>query len=181
MCELLLREGAEVDAEDLGGARAVHEAVVHGHVEQLELLVAHGAEVNCQTRDGEFPLKLAVGRNHVGMVEFLLKKAAADPHLGGSVMLLTAAKVGSEAILALLADCLEGEGVMLDEGLRDEDGRTAMGLLQAREDVTDEMQASLRRLMGACSVECADDEADEWFDARSGFEAGYAGENSVVT
>jgi ankyrin repeat protein len=142
VCALLLRSGAEVDAADHGGARAIHEAVVHRKLPQLRLLLEHGAEVDCLTRSGDFPLKLAVTQNDVASATALLD-AGADPRLDGDALLLTAASHADGHMLGFLAGRIWG---MSDE-VRDRDGNGWLALFRERQDEpTAAMAESLRQM-----------------------------------
>ncbi len=128
---LLLQPGIEVDAEDHGGSRAIHEAVIHQKLPQLELLRDHGAEINCLTRSGNSPLHLAVAQNDTAMAKVLLD-AGADPHINGDSLLHTAARRSNAEMLGFLADSIQGMGAES----RDREGQTWMSLFQARDDET---------------------------------------------
>ncbi|WKT54221.1 hypothetical protein QSH57_004805 [Fusarium oxysporum f. sp. vasinfectum] len=160
MCWLLLQSGADVDAEDHGASRAIHEAVVHRKLPQLKMLLEHGAETDCLTKDGEFPLKLAVARNNIDMVQALLG-AGANPHLHRDSLLHAAARYADGNMLRFLAANLRG----MDGEAQDHDGNTAMAVLQERQDEpTEEM---CRCLLHICLADDSWDNAsvDEWFDA----------------
>ncbi|KAF9776353.1 hypothetical protein IL306_005491 [Fusarium sp. DS 682] len=162
MCWLLLQSGADVDAEDHGASRAIHEAVVHRKLPQLKMLLEHGAETDCLTKDGEFPLKLAVARNNIDMVQALLG-AGANPHLHRDSLLHAAARYADGNMLRFLAANLRG----MDGEAQDHDGNTAMAVLQERQDKpTEEM---CRCLLHICLADDSWDNVsvDEWFDALS--------------
>ena len=59
VAELLIAEGADVNAKNVVGQTPLHWAAMAGHKEIIELLIAAGAEVNAKTKRGETPLDLA--------------------------------------------------------------------------------------------------------------------------
>ena len=50
--ELLLANGAEVNAKNDGGVTPLHNAAIQGHKEIVELLIAKGADVNAKNQWG---------------------------------------------------------------------------------------------------------------------------------
>jgi ankyrin repeat protein len=146
VCALLLSgRGAtvvDVDAQDHGGGRPIHEAVGRGLLPQLRLLLEHGADVDCCTRTGDFPLKLAVGRSDVALARALLD-AGADPRVGGGSLLLTAASCADAGMLELLAGQVWG----MDAAVRDGEGNTWESLFRARGDEATEVMAECLRRM----------------------------------
>jgi ankyrin repeat protein len=59
VAELLIAEGADVNAKNVVGQTPLHLATGASHKEIIELLIAEGAEVNAKTKRGETPLDLA--------------------------------------------------------------------------------------------------------------------------
>ena len=59
VAELLIAEGADVNAKNVVGQTPLHLAAGASHQEIIELLIAEGAEVNAKTKRGETPLDLA--------------------------------------------------------------------------------------------------------------------------
>jgi ankyrin repeat protein len=56
IAELLIAEGAGVNAMKIDGMTPLHYAAINGHKEIAELLIAEGAEVNAMDDDGGPPL-----------------------------------------------------------------------------------------------------------------------------
>ena len=79
VAELLIAEGADVNAKNVVGQTPLHWAAMAGHKEIIELLIAAGADVNAKTNDGQTPLDLADGetadllRKHGGKTSEELK------------------------------------------------------------------------------------------------------------
>ena len=77
LVELLLANGAEVDAQDWAGKTPVHEAVMVGRMDMLEALLAAGPDLSLRTgqraqqRDNERPIDIARRRGRTRMVERL--------------------------------------------------------------------------------------------------------------
>ncbi|XP_078097081.1 ankyrin repeat domain-containing protein 61-like [Mustelus asterias] len=59
---VLLTAGANVDAQDLHGRAAVHEACFGGREELIDLLLEHDADLGLRTGQGESPLSLFLER-----------------------------------------------------------------------------------------------------------------------
>lgn len=101
----LLKAGADVNAPQDDGARALHWAAHWDDVEMAELLLDARASVNAANELGATPLWLACLNGSPAMVDKLLK-AGADPNialLSGETPLMTAARTGSAEVVKLLA------------------------------------------------------------------------------
>ena len=61
---LLLSNGADINAAQHGGFRAIHSAASHGNLAMLKLLLHFHADINVKTDDGITPLRFAMDNEH---------------------------------------------------------------------------------------------------------------------
>uniref|UniRef100_A0A3P9KVS0 Death-associated protein kinase 1 n=1 Tax=Oryzias latipes TaxID=8090 RepID=A0A3P9KVS0_ORYLA len=78
--EVLMRKGAEIQANDKSGANAVYYAARHGHVETLRFLHEKKCPLNVQDKSGETALHVAARYGNVDVVSYLCT-IQADPNL----------------------------------------------------------------------------------------------------
>jgi adenosylhomocysteine nucleosidase len=78
ICRLLIAAGADVNAPQRNGFRALHAAAQHGDVELLELLLSAGADPVLATDDGETPARTAEAEGHVDVARRLREVATAQ-------------------------------------------------------------------------------------------------------
>jgi ankyrin repeat protein len=79
MAQLLIKHGADVNAQHVAGWHPLHIASCSGHLETLRLLIGSGADVN--SRDGDWTaLYLAAEEGHLEVVRVLLENGA-DPNV----------------------------------------------------------------------------------------------------
>lgn len=76
---MLLKAGAQKDAQTKQGYTPLHVACHHGHVNMVRLLIEQGAEINPVTSAGYTPLHQAAQQGHVLVINLLLKNKA-DPN-----------------------------------------------------------------------------------------------------
>lgn len=102
---LLLSEGADIEAEDSRGATALFYAAEAGRPSVVELLLEKGADPETTTSDMKTPLTVAAGRGHSDVANIL--RAAGSDMLaiskGGYTALHHAAKAGDMKTVRTLA------------------------------------------------------------------------------
>ena len=118
IAELLIAEGANVNAKDKLGDTSLQVAAYQGHKEIAELLIAKGADVNAKDGDGVTPLDLAIRFNRTETAELLIAKGADVNAKGnnGETPLDLAILVGRDEI----ADLLRKHGGKTGEELKAE-------------------------------------------------------------
>ena len=89
--EVLLANGAEVNARDHYGWTAILFAAKHGQSKEVSMLLKAGADVNIQkSGNGWTPLILATVENHVNVVQVLVENEAIDLSIRGNKFQYTA-------------------------------------------------------------------------------------------
>jgi uncharacterized protein len=136
--ELLLANGAQVNAQDIDGQTALVEAIKYGQETIAQLLLDHGANPRLKDRFGRTPLFMAVDLGQVVMVRLLLESTTVNDDKDhedlvniketthGHTPLHVAASHGYESIVQLLCD----KGA--DRHLTDKYGTTAVQMATAR-------------------------------------------------
>jgi ankyrin repeat protein len=122
--QLLLKHKARVDARDLQGRSALHEAAFRGHAEIIAALLAAHADVHARDGRGRTPL-LAAARGGSAVAADVLAAAGADVHAvdvdghGALVLACVASTPSPELVRRLLA-------LGADPSLVDREGRRAL-------------------------------------------------------
>ena len=82
--ELLLQEGAQVNAMALDGRTPLHLTAIHGRHARAEPLLDHGASIDAVDKDANTPLHIASLNGHELLIRTLLshKAEASVSHLG---------------------------------------------------------------------------------------------------
>jgi uncharacterized protein len=102
--EAALRDGADVNAAEPDGTRALHLAVERNDERATRLLLARSADARATTTLRITPLLLACSNGNLQIVQLLLA-AKADPNgrdLAGETMLMAAARGGNAAVIRAL-------------------------------------------------------------------------------
>ncbi|MGK7935608.1 MAG: ankyrin repeat domain-containing protein [Xenococcaceae cyanobacterium] len=76
ICELLLANGANINAVDDRDETPLHQAAMNGHQDVVELLIANGAQIEPLAKDGSTPLYLAAWSRHKNIAQLLLDRGA---------------------------------------------------------------------------------------------------------
>ncbi|KTF88881.1 hypothetical protein cypCar_00042086, partial [Cyprinus carpio] len=72
VAEMLLKSGADVNAEQQNGETAMHVAARHGALQMIRALIPEGGDVTWKSKVGENPLHVAVRHCHARVVEEVL-------------------------------------------------------------------------------------------------------------
>jgi ankyrin repeat protein len=120
--QLLVEEGADVDAKTSNRETALHRAADHGHKTVARLLLENKADVNAKDESGKTALYLAARNRHETVVRLLLEEGAdVNAKNGdGETALYWAAYHGHETVVRLLLE----EGA--DVNAKNEDGETGL-------------------------------------------------------
>jgi ankyrin repeat protein len=76
MAELLIANGADINAKSALGTTPLHDKAVPGLIDVMELLISKGADVNAKDNNGITPLHIAADLENVETVELLIKNGA---------------------------------------------------------------------------------------------------------
>ena len=73
MIKILVKAGADKEAQIEGGLRPLHAAAVYGHVSVVDVLLKSGADKDAKTEDGSRAVDIAAA--HPAVVDLLSKAA----------------------------------------------------------------------------------------------------------
>lgn len=101
--DLLLTHGANLNAPDESGTRALHQAVVNGHTDVVNTLLANGADPNAPDGNGISALHQAADKGHTDVVNALLTNGA-RPSMSADALVAAASCGWLEIVKTLLAN-----------------------------------------------------------------------------
>ncbi|KAL2080256.1 hypothetical protein ACEWY4_024049 [Coilia grayii] len=81
VAEMLLKSGADVNAEQENGETAMHVAARHGSLQMLRALIEEGGGLTWKSKAGENPLHIAVRHCHAPIVEEILSYLTSERSL----------------------------------------------------------------------------------------------------
>ncbi|KAJ8386825.1 hypothetical protein AAFF_G00166200 [Aldrovandia affinis] len=76
VAEMLLKSGADVNAEQENGETAMHVAARHGGLQMMRALLEDGGDLTCRSKAGENPLHIAVRHCHAHIVQEIVSYLA---------------------------------------------------------------------------------------------------------
>ncbi|XP_006635908.3 transient receptor potential cation channel, subfamily N, member 1 [Lepisosteus oculatus] len=76
VAEMLLKSGADVNAEQENGETAMHIAARHGNLKMMQALIEEGGDVTSKSKAGESPLHIGVRHCHAHIVQEILSYLA---------------------------------------------------------------------------------------------------------
>ncbi|MDA8085716.1 MAG: ankyrin repeat domain-containing protein, partial [Nitrospiraceae bacterium] len=74
--EVLIKQGADVNAKNNNGYTPLHRAAEFGHKDVAQTLIAHGADVNAKDNNGDTPLHEAAEGGQADIVKLLIAHGA---------------------------------------------------------------------------------------------------------
>ncbi|KAG8560246.1 hypothetical protein GDO81_014854 [Engystomops pustulosus] len=79
--DLLIKNGANINAKDMLEMTALHWATEHNHQDVVDLLIKNGADVNIQSKFGKTPFDIALDRNYPDLLMTLQETMQGQGHI----------------------------------------------------------------------------------------------------
>uniref|UniRef100_A0A8B9GR40 Ion transport domain-containing protein n=1 Tax=Astyanax mexicanus TaxID=7994 RepID=A0A8B9GR40_ASTMX len=114
VAEMLLKSGAEVNAEQENGETAMHVAARYGALQMMRALTEEGADLTWRSKVTETPLHVAVHHCHAHMVEAILNSLSSERSREEAELCVRQENQSGETALHLAAE-LKNETVHRDE------------------------------------------------------------------
>ncbi len=103
VAEILLKHGADVNAEDWG-ITALHGAAYEGHADVVEVLLKYGADINAKDGDGDTALDVAISKGHAEVARVLRAHGAKLPAMSDDEFMELCKSGKTEEVEAALKD-----------------------------------------------------------------------------
>ncbi|HSR70686.1 MAG TPA: ankyrin repeat domain-containing protein, partial [Acidobacteriota bacterium] len=78
IARMLLKAGADPNAQQQGGFTALHSAALHGDKDMAESLLEHGADPSIPAADGRTAAGFAQSQNHTDLAQWLQAKTVGE-------------------------------------------------------------------------------------------------------
>ncbi|XP_012688345.1 transient receptor potential cation channel, subfamily N, member 1 [Clupea harengus] len=139
VAEMLLKSGADVNAEQENGETAMHVAARHGSLQMLRALIEEGGDLTWKSKAGENPLHVAVRHCHAPIVEEILKYLTSERSLEEAQLCVRQENQRGETSLHLAAELGkdsahdDGEDVLIIRTLMEYDANVTATTKELRE------------------------------------------------
>ncbi|XP_041932384.1 transient receptor potential cation channel, subfamily N, member 1 [Alosa sapidissima] len=139
VAEMLLKSGADVNAEQENGETAMHVAARHGSLQMLRSLIEEGGDLTWKSKAGENPLHVAVRHCHAPIVEEILSYLTRERSLDRAQCCVRQQNQRGETSLHLAAELRKdsvhenGEDVLIVRTLMEYDANVTETTRELRE------------------------------------------------
>ncbi|XP_052389010.1 serine/threonine-protein phosphatase 6 regulatory ankyrin repeat subunit B-like isoform X1 [Carassius gibelio] len=118
VAEMLLKSGADVNAEQENGESAMHVAARHGALQMIRALIQEGGDVTWKSKVGENPLHVAVRHCHAHVVEEILNSLSNERSSQDAELCVREGNQKGETPLHLAAELRSDAVHQVDEDTR---------------------------------------------------------------
>ncbi|KAL0961929.1 hypothetical protein UPYG_G00333500 [Umbra pygmaea] len=139
VAEMLLKSGADVNAEQENGETAMHVAARHGGLPMMRALIEEGGDLTWRSKCGENPLHIAVSHCHAHVVQEILTNLTSERSRQEAQLCVSQGNRKGETSLHLAAELQkdsvhwEGEDVHIVRTLMDYDADVTAATTQSYE------------------------------------------------